>query len=94
MASGTPSAQVRIPVGDLVFPPPPTYARTILLREKICGGGVKTYPAAKKIIWGRNNYPGGRKWEKKSKKKSENCRTKPKIPYSISLYIEPNYTLS
>ena len=37
MASGTPSAQVRLPVGDLVFftPPPPTYADTILLGEKL-----------------------------------------------------------
>ena len=37
-----PSAQVRVPVWDLVFPPPPTYAHTILL------GG--------KTIRRRNNY--------------------------------------
>ena len=54
MVSGTPSAQVRIPVEDLVFPPP-TYAHTILLGEKLSGGGVK-------IIRQRNNYPGRRGW--------------------------------
>ena len=48
MASGTPSAQVRIPVRDLVFPPP-TYAHTILLGEKTSGGGVKKFQR-------RNNY--------------------------------------
>ena len=30
----------------------------------------------------------------KLQKKSENCRTVAKIPYSKSLYFEPNYTLS
>ena len=34
----TPSAEVRIPVGDLIFPAP-TSAHTILLAGKICGGG-------------------------------------------------------
>ena len=40
--------------------------------------------------------PGGRGWTKIRKKppSAQNCRTVPKIPYSISLYIEPNYTLS
>ena len=38
----------------------------------------------------RNNYPG---WAQLGQK-FENFRTVPKIPYSISLYIEPNYTLS
>ena len=49
----TPSAQVRVPVGDLVSPPPsPTYAHTILLGEKLSRGGTiiprrrKIYPAA------------------------------------------------
>ena len=40
----TPSAQVRVPVGDPVFPT--TYAHTILLSEKISDGGVKTDPVA------------------------------------------------
>ena len=40
----TPSAQVRVPVGDLVFPPP-TYAHTILLGGKIIPRR-KNYPAA------------------------------------------------
>ena len=74
MASGTPSAQVRF------FPPPPTYAHTILL------GG--------KIIRRRHNYPGRAQVGKKFEKKSEKCRTVPKIPHSISLYIEPNCTFS
>ena len=60
----TPSAQVRVPVGDLVFPPPPpTSAHTILLGGKISAGGVKT-------VRRRNNYPGraqvGQKFEKNS----------------------------
>ena len=49
----TPSAQVRVPVGDLVFPPPPpTSAHTILLGGKLSDGGKiiprrrKNYPAA------------------------------------------------
>ena len=55
--------------------------------EKLARGGVKT-------IRRRNNYPGRAQVPKNSKKKSENCRTVMKIPYSISLYIEPNYTVS
>ena len=53
----TPSAQVRVPVGDLGCPPPPTYAHTILLgwkiirRRKNLSGGVKNYP-------GQNIYKG------------------------------------
>ena len=63
----TPSAQVRVALGDLVVPPPPpphTSAHTILLGGKLSGGGVKT-------IRRRNNYPGwaqvGQKFEKNSK---------------------------
>ena len=60
MASGTPSAEVRIPVGDLISPPP-TSAHTILLggkyireRQRTVGGAkvirrLKKYPAAKKL---------------------------------------------
>ena len=46
----TPSAQVRVPVGDFVFPA--TSAHTILLGGKLSGGGKiirrrrKNYPAA------------------------------------------------
>ena len=95
----TPSAQVRVPVGDLVFPPPPTSAHTILLlREKFSGGGRifrwrKNYPAREKLSGGGIIIPGGRRCPK-IRKKSENCRTVPKISHSKSLYIEPNYTLS
>ena len=92
MASGTPSAQVRVPVGHLVFPTPhptPTYAHTILLgenypaAEKVSRGGVKT-------IRRRNNYPGrmqvGRKFEKKLRvaKTVAQCRKYP-IPYLYTL---------
>ena len=62
------------------------------LGEKL-SGGVKIYPAAQKTIRWPDNYQGGRRWAK-NQKNNENCRTVPKIPYSISLYIEPNYTLS
>ena len=50
MASGTPSAQVLSPRRRPRLPPPPaTYAHTILLGEKLSGGGVKN------IRW-RKNY--------------------------------------
>ena len=90
MASGTPSAQVRVPVGDLVFPPPPTSAHTILLGGKLSDGG-KIIPRR------RNNYPGRsrvvQKFEKKCPKPSHStentlfhilihCET---IPYPYTL---------
>ena len=96
MESGTPSAQVRIPVGDLVLPPPPTYAHTILLGEKISGGG--------KIMRWRNFYPGRARVAKNQKnltvpKIVAQCRKYP-IPNlntlrdrSISLYINKNTIL-
>ena len=99
MASDTPSAQIWVPVKDLVFPPPHlcshyTTLGKIIRRRKKISGGVK-------IMQRRKNYPQrarvGQKPEKKIRKLShsvENIRTVPKIPYSISLYIEPNYTLS
>ena len=87
----TPSALFRVPVGDLVFPP------HFCSQYTTTGGKIfrwrKNYPAAEKLSGGGIIIPGGRRWFKNSKK-SENCRTVPKIPYSISLYIEPNYTLS
>ena len=91
MASATPSAHVRVPVGHLVFPtphPPPTYAHSILLgenypeAEKVSRGGVKT-------IRRQNNYPGrtqvGRKFEKlRVPKTVAQCRKYP-IPYLYTL---------
>ena len=52
--------------------------------------------AGVKINRRRHNYPGRAQMGKKFEKNHsvENCRAVPKIPYSISLYIEPNYTLS
>ena len=64
MASGTPYAQVRTPVGDLVSPP--TYASRYYLGKKLSGGGKynrrrKNYAAAEKLSG------GGRGWAKNSK---------------------------
>ena len=64
----TPSAQVRVPVGDLVFPPP-HFCSHYTTRGKI-NRRRKNYPAAAiKTIRRRNNYPGlaqvGQKFEKK-----------------------------
>ena len=59
-------------------------------RRKNISGGVK-------IMRRRKIYPGRARVDQKFEKKSQsaqNCRTVPKIPYSTSLYIEPNYTLS
>ena len=49
----TPSAQVRVPVGDLVFPPPPqlcshytTEGKNMRRQRKNLSGGVKNYPVA------------------------------------------------
>ena len=52
MASGTPSVQVRIPVGDPIFrppPPPPLLLTLYYLGENLSGGG--------KIMRRQNNYP-------------------------------------
>ena len=89
MASGTPSAQVRIPVGDLIYPPHFCSHYTTL---------GKNYPAAEETSVGvkinrrRHTYPGrpqvGKKFKKFSSKIShtaENCRTVPKIPYLNTL---------
>ena len=93
----TPSAQVRVPVGDLVFPPPPrTYAHTILLEEKLSGGGKiirrpKIYAAAEKLS---RTGAGGPKIRKNILKLSHsaektlfpiliNCETIP-YPYTLS----------
>ena len=77
----TPSAQVRVPVGDLVSPPP-LMLTLYYLREKLSGGEKiirrpKNFAAAE---WLSRAGAGG----PKIRKKSENCRTVPKIPYSLS----------
>ena len=102
----TPSAQVRIPVGDLVSPSPhfcshyTARGKTIRERQRKGAVGVREAGGGKIIPRRRKNYPaaeevsragaGAQRFEKKPK----NCRTVPKIPYSKSLCIEPNYTLS
>ena len=92
----TPSAQVRVPVGDIVYSPPP-----LMLTLYYLG---KNYPAAEKLPRGGAKIsgggliiPGGRGWTKNFIKKShsaQHCHTVPKKPYSTSLYIELSYTLS
>ena len=64
----TPSAQVRVPVGDLLLPRPPPLMLTLYYLGK-------NYPAAKKISRGgvkfirrRNNYPGRKQVPKNSRK--------------------------
>ena len=95
----TPSAQVRVPVGDFVFPPPPLLLTLYYyLGEKLtCGGKIirrpKNYAAAQKLSGGlkilrrRNNYPGraqvGQKFEQNPKIVAQ-CRKYP-IPYLITL---------
>ena len=74
----TPSAQVRIPVGGLVFFDPP-----LLLTLYYYGG--KSFPAAEnlsgggKIIRWRNNYPGRARVDQKFEKKFSKC---PKLSHS------------
>ena len=78
MAPGTPSAQVRVPVEDLISPPH-RYSHYTTWR--------KSYPAAENLSGGRiiirRRAWVGQKFEKKSHC-AENCRTVPKMPYSIS----------
>ena len=83
----TPSAQVRVPVGDLVFPPP-TSPHTILLGGKLSDGGI--------II------PSGRRCTKIRKKVPKTIAQYRKYPipylntlrnHSISLYITKNTIL-
>ena len=88
--SSTPSPQVRVPVGDLVFPPPHFCSHYTTTGGKIFRWR-KNYPVAEKLSGGGIIIPGGRRCPKTRKK---NCRTVPKTPWSISLYIEPNYTVS
>ena len=90
MGSGTPSAQVRIPVGDLVFPPPylcshyTTWGKINLRRKKISGGGIIIRAGA-----------GGPKIQKKKPKTVAQCRKYP-IPYlyTFNQTIPYPYTLS
>ena len=59
MAPGAPSAQVQIPVGDLISsPPPPTYAHTILLGGKFIRERQRTVRGGKVIRRWRKNYKG------------------------------------
>ena len=106
----TPSPQVRVPVGDLISPPPhfcshyTTKGKIIRERQRKGAAGVREAAGGKSIPRRRKNYKGASadgRWRNNysgraqvPKKLKKNCRTVPKIPYSISLYIEPNYTLS
>ena len=113
MASGTPSAPINSSRGPRIRPPaafnfplrpprprlpPPTYAHTILLREKICGGGVKTYPVALLIIRGGiiiRAGAGGPKLRKKNPQTITQCRKYPNpYLYTLSQTIPYLYTLN
>ena len=82
----TPSAQVRIPVGDLFFFDPPLlltlyyyWGKNFPVAEQLSGG--KNYKGASADGRRRNNYPRRAQVSKISKKKSQgaqNCRTVPK----------------
>ena len=98
-----PSAQVRIPVGDLVFPPPLLMLTLYYLGEELSGGGKifrrrKNYPAALKLCGGGIIIPGMRGWAKileKNPKIVAQCQKYP-IPYlyALSRTIPYLYTLN
>ena len=98
MASGAPSGQVRIPVGDLIFPPLPqlcshyiTWGKKYPATKTLCGGRI--------IIQRRNSYAaveaGGPKIQKNLTVPINvaQCRKNPILylnilrDHSISLYI-------
>ena len=96
----TPSAQVRIPVGDLVFPPPTptTSAHTIVLGEKFIRRPKKLSRGGVKIIRRRNNYPGRAQVPKNLKKNPKIVAQRRKYPilylYTLSGTIPYLYTLN
>ena len=63
-------------------------------RRKNLSGGLKNLSGGGINIRERQRTAGRAQVGQKFEKKSENCRTVPRIPYSISLFIESNYTLS
>ena len=98
MASGTPSAQVRVPVGDLVFPP---FMLTLhYLGEKLSGSVSgrqvaekifrrrKNYPVAQKLCGGETIIPGGRRWPKSSKKSPKIAAQCRKSLFHILIHCE------
>ena len=98
MASGTPSPQVRIPVGDLGFPPPPTNCSYYTTWGKKCSGGVKitrrrkNYPAAEYLS--RAGADGPKIWKKNPKVVAQ-CRKYPNpYLYTLSRTIPYLYTLN
>ena len=74
MASGSPSAQVRIPIGDLFF-----FTYPLMLTLYYWG---KNYPVAKKLCGGRivirrrNNYPGRVRLDQKFDKRKSHSAEK------------------
>ena len=91
MASGTPSAQVRIPLTGPLLPPPPLLLRLCYLVEKLSGGRKfmrrqKNYKGAtaqenRRHTGGkrRKNYPAARAGGPKTREKNshcQNCRTR------------------
>ena len=80
MASGTPSTQIRVPVGDLVYAPA-TNAHTILLGEILSGGVVKVIQQ-RKIYAAANNYLGRARVDQNLEKKIKKVSQGRKLPHS------------
>ena len=78
MASGTPFAQFRIPVGDLVF----CSKKNVLTRGENLSGGVK-------IMRRQNNYPAAEKFSGAGGPKIRKNLTVPKIVAQCRKYLIP-----
>ena len=98
MASGTPSAQVRIPAGALIFLPPPPLMLTLYywgknypVAENLCGGRLikkerqRRGAVGLREVGGGIFIRGGRGWTKNSKKNLTVLKQKYPIPYLNTL---------
>ena len=90
MASDTPSEQVRIPVGDLIIYPSPTHAQTILLGEKLSGGG-------RIIIRRQNDYKGvsaeGSRGGRERERTAEKQHGRAQVGHKFDLFFKKNLTV-
>ena len=91
MASGPPSAQVRIPVANLVLLSPPHLCSHYTTWGKISGGGVKIMRRQNiyKEAVGVREVGGGRGWAKRSKLIFLKNFTVPKIVAKCRKYPIP-----
>ena len=101
MASGTSSAQVRVSVGDLFFPPPPHFCSHYITWGKIIRErqrkGAKAVRSSVKFKRRRQNYPGREQVGKKFEKKIPQCRklshSAEKILFHIFIHWAKLYTI-